>query len=144
MGEGNASETVPIRAGEVKKGGYVMLKGFPCKVLEVTTSKTGKHGHAKANITGQDIFTGAKKEDSCSTSHNMEAPVVKTTEYSLQDIEDGVMALMDADGEMREDVKVTEEVQTAWDECGDDQEVVVQLMEAVGQVKVNDVKTQDL
>ena len=28
-----ASKTVPIRAGEVRKGGYVMLKGKPCKVL---------------------------------------------------------------------------------------------------------------
>merc|ERR1712151_901376 len=27
-----ASKTVPIRAGEVRKGGYVMLKGKPCKV----------------------------------------------------------------------------------------------------------------
>merc|ERR1711934_607252 len=44
-----ASKTVPIRAGEVRKGGYVMLKGKPCKVVEVSISKTGKHGHAKAN-----------------------------------------------------------------------------------------------
>ena len=55
-----AEKTYPIRAGEVKKGMIVLLKGFPCKVIEVTTSKTGKHGHAKANITGLDIFTGAK------------------------------------------------------------------------------------
>ena len=37
-----------------------MLKGFPCKVIEYITSKTGKHGHAKAKITGLDIFTGKK------------------------------------------------------------------------------------
>jgi translation initiation factor 5A len=36
----------------------VLLKGQPCKVIEMTTSKTGKHGHAKANITGIDIFNG--------------------------------------------------------------------------------------
>ena len=52
-----ASLTVPIRAGEVKKGGFVMLKEKPCKVISVTTSKTGKHGHAKATITGTCIFT---------------------------------------------------------------------------------------
>ena len=69
-----AALTVPIRAGEVKKGMMVMLKGFPCKVIEVTTSKTGKHGHAKANITGTDIFTGKKYEDVCPTSHNMDVP----------------------------------------------------------------------
>ena len=52
----NSEKTYPIRAGEVKKGMVVNLKGFPCKVIEVTTSKTGKHGHAKANITGTDIL----------------------------------------------------------------------------------------
>ncbi len=47
---GDVSEKVyPIRAGEVKKGMIVLLKGFPCKVIEVTTSKTGKHGHAKVS-----------------------------------------------------------------------------------------------
>ena len=50
---GDVSEKVyPIRAGEVKKGMIVLLKGFPCKVIEVTTSKTGKHGHAKVSGTG--------------------------------------------------------------------------------------------
>lgn len=27
-----ASQTVPVRAGELKKGHYVMLKDHPCKV----------------------------------------------------------------------------------------------------------------
>ena len=36
------------------------LKEKPCKIIDITTSKTGKHGHAKANITGIDIFTGKK------------------------------------------------------------------------------------
>lgn len=29
------------------QGHFVMLKGRPCKVADVSTSKTGKHGHAK-------------------------------------------------------------------------------------------------
>eukprot|EP00501_MAST-03F_sp_TOSAG23-6_P000579 GSMAST32.ASY1.ANO1.600.1 assembled CDS len=69
--EDGASLTYPIRAGEVKKGGHVLLKDHPCKVIEVTVSKTGKHGHAKAKITGIDIFTGHKYQDVSPTSHNM-------------------------------------------------------------------------
>merc|ERR1719265_2423472 len=98
----NAEKTYPIRAGEIKKGMIVMLKGFPCKVIEVTTSKTGKHGHAKANITGLDIFTGNKKVDISPTSHNMVAPFVKTTTWSIIDIQDGHATLMDDGGETRE------------------------------------------
>jgi translation initiation factor 5A len=82
------------------------LKGFPCKVVEMTTSKTGKHGHAKANITGIDIFTGKKYEEIAPTSHNLEAPVVTTTVYLLSDIsEDGFATLLNEDtGETREDL----------------------------------------
>lgn len=68
---GSKFPDVPIRAGEIKKGMIVYLKDKPCKVIELTTSKTGKHGHAKANITGTDIFTGKKVIDISPTSHTM-------------------------------------------------------------------------
>ena len=44
------------------------------QITEITTSKTGKHGHAKANITGLDIFTGNKYQDMSPTSHTMWVP----------------------------------------------------------------------
>lgn len=103
----DAEKTYPIRAGEVKKGMVVMLKGFPCKVVEMTTSKTGKHGHAKANITGVDIFTGRKCQDISPTSHNMMAPFVTVKNYQLSDIsEDGYVTLMTEEGDTREDLKL--------------------------------------
>merc|ERR1711998_470588 len=68
-GGAGASKTFPIRAGEVRKGGHVLLKGKPCKVVSVSISKTGKHGHAKANIVGLDVFTGKKYNEISPTSH---------------------------------------------------------------------------
>lgn len=107
----DASLTKPIRAGEVKKGHIVLLKGFPCKVMDVSTSKTGKHGHAKANITGLDIFTGKKYEEIAPTSHNLEEPFVTNSNYLLTDVsEDGYATLLDEDsGENREDLKFPDE-----------------------------------
>eukprot|EP00448_Togula_jolla_P008828 CAMPEP_0170596452 /NCGR_PEP_ID=MMETSP0224-20130122/15127_1 /TAXON_ID=285029 /ORGANISM="Togula jolla, Strain CCCM 725" /LENGTH=61 /DNA_ID=CAMNT_0010920749 /DNA_START=61 /DNA_END=243 /DNA_ORIENTATION=+ len=48
--DAGASHVVPMQAGELRKGGHVMIKGHACKVAEISTSKTGKHGHAKAHI----------------------------------------------------------------------------------------------
>nr|UXY87293.1 translation initiation factor eIF-5A.2 [Cryptomonas sp.] len=107
LGDAGASDTIPIQAGSVKKGSHIVLKGCPCKVIDVSTSKTGKHGHAKANITGIDIFTGKKYQDISPTSHNMMQPVVSKKEYQLIEIaEDGFVSLMDDEGVVREDLSI--------------------------------------
>nr|UXY88288.1 translation initiation factor eIF-5A.2 [Cryptomonas curvata] len=106
-GDAGASETIPVQAGSVKKGSHIVLKGCPCKVIEVSTSKTGKHGHAKASITGIDIFTGKKYQDISPTSHNMMQPVVNRKEYQLVEIaEDSFLTLMDDEGNIREDLSI--------------------------------------
>ena len=49
-----------------------MIKGKPCKVLNISVSKTGKHGHAKCNFTATDIFTGKKLEDMVKKLKNLD------------------------------------------------------------------------
>merc|ERR1739845_15741 len=58
-----ASLTVPSQASGIKKSGYMIIKGRPCKVVDCSTSKTGKHGSAKVHFTAIDIFSGKKYEE---------------------------------------------------------------------------------
>jgi translation initiation factor 5A len=109
-GDAGASDTIPIQAGSIKKGMHIVIKGNPCKVVEVSTSKTGKHGHAKASITGIDIFTGKKYQDISPTSHNMMQPIITRKDYQVVEIdEDGFISLMDEEGLIREDLKLEKE-----------------------------------
>eukprot|EP00914_Ancora_sagittata_P020553 GHVO01040528.1.p1 GENE.GHVO01040528.1~~GHVO01040528.1.p1 ORF type:complete len:165 (+),score=27.87 GHVO01040528.1:30-524(+) len=103
-GASGASATYPTAAGNIKKGYFCMLKGRPCKVVEYTTSKTGKHGHAKAHIVGLDIFTSKKLEDICPTSHNLDVPNVKRVEYQVLDCEDGFVTLLTEGGDLKADL----------------------------------------
>mmetsp|Transcript_76262 Transcript_76262/g.172420 ORF Transcript_76262/g.172420 Transcript_76262/m.172420 type:complete len:168 (+) Transcript_76262:69-572(+) len=112
--DSGASHTYPQQAGEIRKGSHLMIKGHPCKCIEVSTSKTGKHGHAKAHIVALDIFTGKKYEDLCPTSHNLDVPFVKRTEYQLlsADAESGEVSLLLESGETKDDLNLPTFVQT--------------------------------
>ncbi|KAJ5121986.1 hypothetical protein N7448_003116 [Penicillium atrosanguineum] len=105
--DAGASTTYPMQCSALRQGGHVVIKGRPCKIASMSTSKTGKHGHAKVNITAFDIFTGKKLEDLSPSTHNMDVPHVQRTEYQLLDItDDGFLSLMKEDGDTKDDVKV--------------------------------------
>ncbi|OWF39825.1 eukaryotic translation initiation factor 5A-1-like isoform X2 [Mizuhopecten yessoensis] len=104
--ESGASQSYPQQCSALRKNGHVIMKGHPCKIVEMSTSKTGKHGHAKVHMVGIDIFTGKKYEDICPSTHNMNVPHVKRNDYQLVDINDGYASLMEDSGETRDDLTV--------------------------------------
>lgn len=65
----------PVSVGSLYKGSYVLIKGFPVRLTDYSTAKTGKHGSAKAMYVGNDIFTGRKYEDSKPTSATAQEPI---------------------------------------------------------------------
>jgi translation initiation factor 5A len=107
-GDAGASKTFPTQCSALRKGGHVMIKGRPCKIVEMSTSKTGKHGHAKVHMVAIDIFTGKKLEDICPSTHNMDVPNVVRKDFQLLDIDGEFLSIMDDSGETREDIKVPE------------------------------------
>ena len=153
--DAGASDVYPAEAGTLRKGSHVMIKGHPCKVAEVTTSKTGKHGHAKAHIVALDIFTGKKYEDLCPCSHNVSVPFVKREEYQMltADADSGACSLLTESGETKDDLnlptfvqvgeptdedkKISEEI-LKWLDDGKDFQVIV--LSACGQEKIIQTK----
>ncbi|KAG8952147.1 Eukaryotic translation initiation factor 5A [Tulasnella sp. 424] len=103
-----ASLTYPMQCSALRKNGHVVINNRPCKIIDMSTSKTGKHGHAKVHLIATDIFTGKKLEDICPSTHNMNVPNVSRNEYLLVDIDDGFLNLMTSDGAEKNDVKVPE------------------------------------
>ena len=103
-GESGNSNTFPSQAHIIRKNGHIVIDGRPCKVVDMTTSKTGKHGHAKVHFVAVDIFNGKKMEDLVPSSHNVEVPILERNEYELLNIEDGHVSLLLPDGTSRSDI----------------------------------------
>lgn len=140
-----ASTTFPQQCSKMRKGGYVMIKQYPCKVVEMSTSKTGKHGHAKVHFVGIDIFTGKKYEDICPSTHSVDVPNVQRSELQVIDVDgEGFLSIMDDKGDITQ-IKCpketsVEEAQAMVDSCKDDECVQAVIWKAVGTEIVLDMK----
>lgn len=134
-GDAGASATFPMQCSALRKGGFVMIKNRPCKIVEMSTSKTGKHGHAKVHMVALDIFTGKKLEDICPSTHNMEVPNVKRKDYQLIDVEDDYLSLMDDNGDTRNDLKCPDNDigKTIKDDLAEEKEILCTVLSAVGE-----------
>eukprot|EP00998_Keelungia_sp_KM082_P009598 NODE_5780_length_677_cov_263.372727_g5757_i0.p2 GENE.NODE_5780_length_677_cov_263.372727_g5757_i0~~NODE_5780_length_677_cov_263.372727_g5757_i0.p2 ORF type:complete len:157 (+),score=52.90 NODE_5780_length_677_cov_263.372727_g5757_i0:76-546(+) len=104
--DAGSSHTYPEQVGKLNVGKYCCIKGRPCKIVSFSTSKNGKHGVAKASITGIDVFTEKKIECIAGTTSSIDCPNLARAEYQLIDIQDGFMNLLDANGEEKNDCKV--------------------------------------
>jgi translation initiation factor 5A len=139
-----AVETTSIPVNKLRKNGYAMLDGRPCRVVDIAKAKTGKHGHAKASIAGLDLFTGRRYEAHLPTSHDIEVPLVQREDYALINIDGKHTQLLDLNGKMREDVDLVEDEVTSklveLFESGIADEIIVTVISALGESKIIDFK----
>jgi translation initiation factor 5A len=142
--DAGASATFPMQCSALRKNGHVVIKNRPCKIVDMSTSKTGKHGHAKVHLVAIDIFTGKKLEELCPSTHNMDVPNVTRKEYQLLDIsDDGFLSLMSDDGETKDDVKMPDgDVGTKIEKLfkGDEKDTNVIVLTAMGEEAAIDAK----
>lgn len=139
--DAGASKTFPKQCSALRKNEHVIIKGRPCKIVEMSTSKTGKHGHAKVHMVAIDIFTGKKYEDICPSTHNMDVPFIKRKDYQLMALnDDGFCSLLDMDScDEKNDLKLPEgelgqQIREAFEK--DDSGILVSVTAAIGEEAV--------
>ncbi len=63
--------------GDLKKGSYIVIDGEPCRIVEITRAKTGKHGSAKAHVVAISVFTGQKKTLVAPVDTRVQVPIIE-------------------------------------------------------------------
>jgi translation initiation factor 5A len=68
--------TKPIDVGSLRVGGYMIIDGEPCHIVDITKSKPGKHGSAKARIVAIGVFDDQKRQFVKPVDLNAEVPLI--------------------------------------------------------------------
>ncbi|MCY0868021.1 MAG: translation initiation factor IF-5A [Desulfurococcus sp.] len=63
--------------GNLKVGSFIIIDGEPCRIVEMTRAKTGKHGSAKANVVAISLFTKSKKTLIAPVDTQVEVPIIE-------------------------------------------------------------------
>jgi translation initiation factor 5A len=66
----------PVDVGELRVGGYMMIDGEPCRIVDISKSKPGKHGSAKARIVAIGVFDNQKRQFVKPVDLGAEIPII--------------------------------------------------------------------
>ena len=66
----------PVDVGSLRVGGYMIIDGEPCHIVDITKSKPGKHGSAKARIVAIGVFDNMKRQFVKPVDLNAEVPII--------------------------------------------------------------------
>ena len=88
--------TKPTPIKSLKPGHFVISEdGEPCKILDITTSKPGKHGSTKARIDVMGIFDGRRRSILRPTADELDVPVIEKRKAQVISVSGEIAELMD-------------------------------------------------
>ena len=106
--------TVQKDVGSLQKGNYVILDGVASIVVNVTTSKSGKHGHAKVRMDAVGIIDGKKRQVVMPGHDKVDCPIIEKKTAQVLSVNNGVANVMDSETYETFDLPVPEELK---DQC---------------------------
>jgi len=85
----------PVDVGSLRVGGYMICDGEPCRIVDISKSKPGKHGSAKARIVAIGIFDGVKRSIVKPVDLGAEVPIIEKRSGQVFAINPNGVQLMD-------------------------------------------------
>lgn len=128
-------EKVFAVAKELKEGKYVLIDDIPCRVVEIESSKPGKHGAAKMRVTGIGVFEGQKKTLLTPGDADVEVPIIERKNVQIMSVSGKNAQVMDQQSYEIYDMEIPDEL-VSQAAPGKEAEII----EAMGRRKMERVK----
>jgi translation initiation factor 5A len=116
---------------ELKVGRYMVIDDEPCKIVDLTTSKPGKHGEAKARIVAVGMFDGTKRSVVFPVTHKVQVPMIDKRNAQVVSIQKEEVQLMDMENFEMFTLKIDEEMKAKLSPG-----LEVQIQEAMGRRQI--------
>ncbi|PIN88016.1 translation initiation factor IF-5A [Candidatus Woesearchaeota archaeon CG10_big_fil_rev_8_21_14_0_10_32_24] len=103
------SDTKMVSVGTLKKGDTIIIDGIPCKIVDTSTSRPGKHGHAKVNMMAVGMLDGKKRNLVMPGHDKVEAPIVEKKTAQVLSVSGNKCNVIDMETFETFDVDIPEE-----------------------------------
>lgn len=126
--------TKQVDVTSLKKGSYVIFDNIPCKVTDIQTSKTGKHGHAKCRVSATGLLQNKKIIKVMPGHDKVDVPIVDKRGAQVLSIHGDNATVMDTGSYETFDINIPDEFKSQLKEGQEviywvilDQKVIKQL-----------------
>ncbi len=99
-----------VSVGTLKKGDTIIIDDAPCKITDLATSRPGKHGHAKVNLTAVGILDNKKRQTVMPGHDKVEAPIIDKKNAQILSISGNNANVMDVETYETFDLIIPEEL----------------------------------
>ena len=100
-----------VSVGSLKRGDTIIIDGHACKVTDTTTSRPGKHGHAKVNMMAVGLLDGKKRNLVMPGHDKVEAPIIEKKTAQVLGVSGNTANVMDSESFETFDLEIPEELQ---------------------------------
>ena len=100
-------------ATSLKVGGYVIFNGKACRIIDILTSRPGKHGHAKVRISAVGLIDGSKIIKLHPGHDKIEVPIIEKETAQILSITGDTASVMDSTTYETFDLKIPEDLKAS-------------------------------
>ena len=122
--------TTQAEVRQLKVGRYVVIDEEPCKILDITTSKPGKHGAAKARIEAVGMFDNVKRSMVSPVTEKCKVPMIDKRKVQVLNIHGATAQVMDMETYVNYELPLSENEKAALSPGAE-----VLVMESMGKIK---------